>query len=185
MAVRDGIANAKQLATAQQKKNIHANTASKIPRASKIQKDQSEDDEEPLLQPQHHRKISTSTPYVEDTSVMVCHIHSQHQDQISDDYHLGGILRRTTPRPHRPPLHRHPPIPSPRHPHRPPHPKPSQRDTLNPPTTRHRPKPLRPPPLLPPNLAQSPHDFIQPNILLHHSLQQSTYKRRREGKARA
>jgi hypothetical protein len=71
MAVGGGIASAKEFATTQQKKNIHANPSSKIPRASMIQKDQSEDIEEAQQFPDHYRNISTSTAYAEDTNVMV------------------------------------------------------------------------------------------------------------------
>lgn len=68
MAVDGGTANMKQLATMQQKKNIHN---SKIPLASKIQKSQSEEHQQAPQSPQHQRKIGTSTAYVEDTNVMV------------------------------------------------------------------------------------------------------------------
>jgi hypothetical protein len=68
MAVGSGIANEKQLATMQQKKNIRV---CKIPLASKKQNDQNEDFEDALQFPQYHRNISTSTAYVEDTNVMV------------------------------------------------------------------------------------------------------------------
>jgi hypothetical protein len=68
MAVGVGIANVEQLATTQQKKNIYV---SKIPLASKKQQEQIEDPEESQQLAQHHRNISTSTAYVEDTNVMV------------------------------------------------------------------------------------------------------------------
>lgn len=68
MAVDGGTANVKQLATMQQKKNIHT---SKIPLASKIQKDQSEEHQRAPQSPQRQRDIGTSTAYVEDTNVMV------------------------------------------------------------------------------------------------------------------
>ena len=73
MAVGEGIANMKQLATMQQKKDIHI---SKIPLASKKQKDHNEDPEKTQHVAQHHRDISTSTAYVEDTNVMVSLLHS-------------------------------------------------------------------------------------------------------------
>lgn len=68
MAVDSDTANVKQLATMQQKKNIHT---SKIPLASKIQKDQSEEHQRAPQSPQRQREIGTSTAYVEDTNVMV------------------------------------------------------------------------------------------------------------------
>ena len=68
MAAGGGTTNMKQLATMQQNKTIHT---SRIPLASQKQRDQSEDHEEALQLPEHHRNISTSTAYVEDTNVMV------------------------------------------------------------------------------------------------------------------
>ena len=72
MANGDGTANMKQLATTQQTESIYI---SKLPLASKRHQDQSEDAEESQQHPKRHRKISTSTAYVEDTNVMVsCHL---------------------------------------------------------------------------------------------------------------
>ena len=72
MAGGDGTATVQQLVTLQQKDNVYA---SKPPLASKRKQDQIEAPEESQHLPQHRRKISTSTAYVEDTNVMVsCHL---------------------------------------------------------------------------------------------------------------
>ena len=68
MAAGGGTTNMKQLATMEQKQTIHI---SRIPLASKKPKDQSEDHEEALQLPEHHRNTSTSTAYFEDTNIMV------------------------------------------------------------------------------------------------------------------
>ncbi|GAB7335384.1 hypothetical protein MBLNU13_g07764t1 [Cladosporium sp. NU13] len=99
MAVDGGTANVNQLATMQQEKNIHT---PRIPLASQKQKGQSDDHEEARQLPQHHRKISTSTAYVEDTNVMevtYANPRHTHQDPFYTATNLAPALETLTTHP--------------------------------------------------------------------------------------